>query len=75
MRGKYKLVRANKDHDCTEASWHRIRKGDTYLRGDCPPEHEMNDSDKWRIIRACIRCAKLHGMLDSDMRKQLGVQV
>ncbi len=70
-RGTYKLVKARKVYHCSEKSYHTIRVGDTYLRGDCPPEHEANGGRKWWVIRACLRCANEYGMHSSDTRKQL----
>jgi len=36
------------------------------------PWHDMNQSGKYVTYRTCIRCAKHYGLLDSDMRKQIG---
>lgn len=72
MRGHYKIRRAAKEHRCTEASWHTIRKGDLYLSGAMPPEHEMSRTGKkWWLMKACVRCAKEYGLLCSDTREQL----
>ena len=78
MRGVYKIRTARKRHQCTEAGHHDIEPGDRYLCGECPPEHEMNQSRKtdpggrkWWIIRACLRCAERYGLHSSDTRKQL----
>ncbi len=67
------LRRARKAHRCSEQSYHKILPGDLYLYDACPPWHEMNRTHKgekrWEYIRACLRCAKEYGMLDSDQRK------
>ena len=72
MRGTYRLRRCRKEVQCTEKSYHTIRKGDWYLYAACPPEHEYGrDDGKWWIIRACLRCVNEFGMHNSDTRKQL----
>ena len=66
------LRKANKDHVCTERSYHTIRKGDVYFYFPVTPWHEFNETGKYQDIKACIRCAKEYGMMNSDERKQLG---
>lgn len=73
MIGEHKLRKARKSYDCTEQSYHKIDAGDTYLFSSVPPWHEMARAKKWCVMRACLRCAKVYGLLDSGMRKQLGV--
>lgn len=59
---------ARKSHQCSERSYHAIKPGDHYLFVCAPPWHDMNSSKKWWIIRACLRCAKEFGLLDSELR-------
>lgn len=73
MIGEHKLRKARKPCTCTERSWHTIKVGDIYLFSSVPPWHDMARGKKWSIMRACLRCAKEYGLLDSDMRKQLEV--
>lgn len=65
------IRRARKEHQCTEASWHTINPGDLYLNVSMPPWHETSNGKKWWIIKACLRCAKQYGLLNSDDRKHL----
>jgi hypothetical protein len=66
-----KIRRAAKEHQCTERSYHTIAKGDRYLHAEEPPWQEMNQSGKWWVIRACLRCANEFGLHNSDTLKQL----
>lgn len=68
-RWQDRICRARREHRCTERSYHTIRPGDFYLRCTAPPWHEMNRSNKWWTIRACLRCAKEFGMLASHTRE------
>jgi hypothetical protein len=77
-RGSYGLRRAAKEHRCTEQTYHTIKPGDLYIRGDMPPEHEMNRSRKtdpggrrWYTMRACLRCANEFALHTSDTRAAL----
>ncbi len=70
-RGVYEIRRARKDTACSECQYHTIRKGERYLYGSMPPEHECNDSGKWYIVRACLRCAEEFGLHNSDTRKTM----
>lgn len=71
MRGTYKIRRAAKEHRCSEQSYHTIKAGDLYLCGSCPPEHDMNGSRKWLVLKACLRCAEEFGLHSSETRAQL----
>ncbi len=72
MIGERKLRVARKEYTCSERSYHKIKVGDVYLFESAPPWHEMaRVKGKWMVSRACVRCAKEYGLLDSDMRKQL----
>ena len=62
---------ARKDRQCTEQSYHTIRKGDRYLYGAGPPWADWNYSGKWWVVSACLRCAEQFGLHTSDTRKQL----
>lgn len=73
-RSTYEIRRCRKDVQCTEASYHTIRRGDLYLYSACPPEHEANMGKKWWIIRACLRCAEQFGLHSSDTRAQLAAK-
>lgn len=66
-----KIVKAKKDHICSEHSYHCIKKGDFYLYQVLLPWHDLNQWGKYQKIKACLRCAKEYGMLNSDQRKQL----
>lgn len=70
MRGTYKIRRCRKEAICTEQTWHKIARGDYYLYGACPPEHDINDGKTWRIIRACLKCAERYGLHTNDTRKR-----
>lgn len=72
MYGRSKLTKAAKEYRCTEHSYHRIAKGELHLVEVMMPWHDMNQSGKYVTYRTCIRCAKHYGLLDSDMRKQIG---
>lgn len=70
-RYRYRLQTAAGEYQCTERSYHVIRPGDLYLYGACPPWHEANQSRKWWVIKACLRCAREFGLHNSDTRVQL----
>lgn len=72
MTGRSKLVKAKKEYQCVEHSYHRIEKGQLHLCQVMMPWHDMNQSGKYITYRVCVRCAKHYGQLNSDMRKQLG---
>jgi hypothetical protein len=65
-----RLLRARKEHTCTERSYHTIKPGDLHLYVAAPPWHDMNSSRKWWVIRACLRCADEFGLHTSDTRAQ-----
>lgn len=67
----YELRTARRQYQCTERSYHTIKIGDVYLFGCMTPCQKMARGKKFGHIRACVRCAKEFGMLDSDMRKLL----
>ena len=74
-RTVYNIRKARKPHRCTERSYHKIKPGDLYLYGACPPEHEMNrtrpsDERRWEYIKACLRCAEEFGMNTNETREQ-----
>lgn len=73
-RGTYTIRRARREYRCTETGYHSIYPGDLYLCAVYPPEHDMNDSRKWWVIKACLRCAEKFGMHTSETRKQLGAK-
>lgn len=62
---------ARKEHRCTEMSYHTIRPGDQYLYAAAAPWHDMNQSKRWWVIRACLRCANEFGLHTSETRKQI----
>lgn len=73
MIGERKLRKARKRYVCSQQSYHTILPGDVYLFESAPPWHEMSrDKGKWMVQRSCLRCAKEWGLLDSDMRKEIG---
>lgn len=74
MVGKVKLAAirtARRDRQCSEHSYHTIKKGDRYLYAAMPPWHEFNDWNKWMVIAACLRCADHYGLHTSETMKQL----
>jgi hypothetical protein len=74
MIGFSKLVTAAKDYTCSEHSHHRITTGSVHLFQSMPPWHDMNDSQTFITYRTCLRCAKHYGLLDGDMRRQVGCE-
>lgn len=70
-RGIYAIRRARRLHRCTETGYHSIYSGQLYLCAEMPPEHDMNDSRKWWVIKACLKCAEEYGLHTSETRKQL----
>ena len=71
MESTTTLRRATKEHRCTERTYHTIRPGDLYLFAAAPPWHEVNQSGKWWVIKACLRCANEYGLHNSATRRQL----
>ncbi len=71
MTGVNEIRCAAKEYRCTEKSWHTIKRGDYYLYWSMTPWHECARGNKWEIVRACLRCAKEFGMLNSDNRARL----
>lgn len=66
-----KIRKASKDRQCTEHSYHTIRRGDYYLYCAGPPWADWNTSRKWQVIACCLRCANQYGFHTSDTRKQM----
>ncbi len=66
-----KLRIARKSHQCTERSYHLIQKGEQYLNIVMTPWYDMNPTDRYCVIKACLRCAEEFGLHNSDTRKQL----
>jgi hypothetical protein len=65
------IRRARKDTQCTEWSYHTIKKGEPYLYACMPPWHEMNQSGKYSVIKACLRCAKEYNMHTKETREKV----
>jgi hypothetical protein len=66
-----KIVKARKQHICTETSWHNIEVGDRYLYCSLPPWKEPNTGEKFWVMKACLRCAEEYALHNSETRKQL----
>lgn len=73
-RGTNAIRTARREFQCSHRSYHLIRKGDLYLYSACPPEHEVNSSKKWWIIRSCLRCADHYGLHSSATLAQLAAK-
>lgn len=63
------IRKARKDRKCTE-HYCLIKAGEHYLYSVAPPWHDCNDSGKWWVIAACLRCAKRYGLHDNETQKQ-----
>lgn len=72
MRGAWEIRTARRDRRCCELGWRCravIRRGERYLYGACPPEHDVNTTGRWLITTACLRCAEDHGLHTAATRE------
>jgi hypothetical protein len=54
---KTEIRRAAKDYNCSDKSYHTIKKGELYLFSKIPPWSEVADG-KWRWHRSCLQCSE-----------------